>query len=89
MSKLEETCREYLASKNATLLNCVFNLKDEKGLDEASEWLARHMRGVIALRQEQNEEPLPEYKGEDIDVEPDDYTNVRVWKRYFNRLSAA
>lgn len=72
MSKLEETCQDYLADKNCTLWGRAFDVKDENGLEAAAQWLAEQVRGVISLRQEREEEPLPEYKGEDIEVVDDD-----------------
>ena len=69
MSALAENCKKHIASKNCTLWGRAFDVKTEKGLDAAAEWLAGQLRGVLALRQEEPE-PLPEYKGEDIELVP-------------------
>lgn len=79
MSALKDACKAHLSSLGCTVWGEFFDIKDEKRLDEAAEFLAKHMRGALALRQERMEEPLPEYKGEDIEiVEFDDGPMLRV-----------
>lgn len=67
MSALKDACRRHLEQQGCTLWGRAYDVKNERGLGNAAEWLAKEIRSVIALRQEEPE-PLPDYKGEDIEV---------------------
>lgn len=80
MSNLKDACKEHLSGLGCTVWGQFFDIKSEKRLDDAADFLAKHIRGVMTLRQERAEdEPLPEYKGEDITVvDYDDGPMLRV-----------
>lgn len=73
MSALKDACKEHLSSLGCTVWGEFFDIKSEKRLDEAADFLARHMRGVLSLRHERNEEPLPEYREDDRPEVEDGY----------------
>jgi hypothetical protein len=84
--RLKDAALEYLERQQYTVFGEFFDIKDEKRRDEAADFLARHMRGVLNVRHEQmeNGEPLPEYKGETVEI--DDNPDPRPKRiRYFNR----
>lgn len=56
MSALRDVCKAHLEQKNCTLWGQAFNIRDEKGLERASDWLAQQVRDVLSFRQEQMEE---------------------------------
>lgn len=78
--RLKDAAKEHLENLGCTVWGEFFDIKNEKRLDEAAAFLAKHMRGALKVRQQyEEEEPLPEYKGEDIEVvEYDDGPMLRV-----------
>lgn len=53
--RLREACKDYVESKSCTLWGRPFDIKKEGGADDAADWLASQMRGVLDLRNEKNE----------------------------------
>jgi hypothetical protein len=44
--ELFKACRLYLSEQNSTLWGRAFDIKDDRGLDEAAEWLAVEIERV-------------------------------------------